>query len=46
MNNIPIFPELINDLIRKYGLPSPGTASIREIVHLVNMIEKDTGASK
>ncbi len=43
MNNIPISAELINDLIRKYGLPSPGTASIREIVHLVNMIEKDTG---
>jgi len=43
MNNIPIPAELINDLIRKYGLPSPGTASIREIVHLVNMIEKDTG---
>ncbi len=43
MNNIPISAELINDLISKNGIPAPGSASIREIVHLVNLIEKATG---
>jgi aspartate/methionine/tyrosine aminotransferase len=43
MNKIPISDELINDLINKNGLPEPGSASIREITHLVNLIEKATG---
>jgi aspartate/methionine/tyrosine aminotransferase len=43
MNKIPISDELINDLIKKSGLPEPGSASIREITHLVNLIEKATG---
>jgi aspartate/methionine/tyrosine aminotransferase len=43
MDAIPISSKLINDLAREKGLPSPGAASIREIVHLVNLIEKKTG---
>jgi aspartate/methionine/tyrosine aminotransferase len=43
MDKIPISSELINDLINKTGIPLPGTASIREITFLVNMIEKATG---
>jgi aspartate/methionine/tyrosine aminotransferase len=43
MNKIPISDELINDLIKKSGLPEPGSASIREITHLVNLIEEATG---
>jgi aspartate/methionine/tyrosine aminotransferase len=43
MSKIPISDELINDLIKKSGLPGPGSASIREITHLVNLIEKATG---
>jgi aspartate/methionine/tyrosine aminotransferase len=43
MNNIPISADLINELITKNGLPAPGSASIREISYLVNMIEKATG---
>ena len=43
MDNIPISAELINDLIDKNGLPAPGSASIREISFLVNLIEKATG---
>jgi aspartate/methionine/tyrosine aminotransferase len=43
MDNFPISDKLVNDLISKTGLPSPGSASIREITYLVNMIEKATG---
>ncbi len=43
MDVIPISSKLINDLAREKGLPSPGTASIREIVQLVNLIERKTG---
>lgn len=43
MNKIPISDELINDLIKKSGLPGLESASIREITHLVNLIEKATG---
>ncbi len=43
MDAIPISSELIKELARKIGLPSPGDASIREIVHLVNLIENKTG---
>jgi aspartate/methionine/tyrosine aminotransferase len=45
MNKIPISAELINDIIKKNGLPEPGSASIREITHMVNMIEKAVGLS-
>jgi aspartate/methionine/tyrosine aminotransferase len=43
MDKIPISSELINELINKSGISLPGTASIREITFLVNMIEKATG---
>jgi len=43
MNSIPISTEIIQQLKDKTGITSPGTASIREIVHLVNMIEYKTG---
>jgi aspartate/methionine/tyrosine aminotransferase len=40
---IPLSPEFIGNITRREGLPSPGRASIREIVHLVNVVEKTTG---
>jgi aspartate/methionine/tyrosine aminotransferase len=43
MNNIPISEDLIESLKKTAGVTSPGTASIREIVHLVNRIEYSTG---
>jgi aspartate/methionine/tyrosine aminotransferase len=43
MDKIPISTELINDLISKNGIPSPESASIREITYLVDLIEKATG---
>jgi len=43
MNNIPISEDLIESLKKTTGVTSPGTASIREIVHLVNRIEYSTG---
>ena len=43
MTGIPISPELINKLSEAAGIPSPGASSIREIVHLVNVIEENTG---
>jgi aspartate/methionine/tyrosine aminotransferase len=43
MTEIPILSEIINNLARTIGIPSPGTSSIREIVHLVNKIEEVTG---
>lgn len=43
MTEIPISSEIINNLARAIGIPSPGTSSIREIVHLVNKIEEYTG---
>lgn len=42
---IPISGDLIKDIARKAGIPAPGKASIREIVHLVNLVEKATGIS-
>jgi aspartate/methionine/tyrosine aminotransferase len=44
MNNIPISSDLIKELIISTGI-NPKTASIREIVHIVNLIEKKTGTS-
>ncbi|MCE5345828.1 MAG: pyridoxal phosphate-dependent aminotransferase [Bacteroidales bacterium] len=43
MNNIPISSDLINYIVKENGLPSPGSSSIREIVHLVDLIEAKTG---
>jgi len=43
MNNIPIPDEVIEPLKEATGVKSPGTASIREIVSLVNRIEQKTG---
>ncbi len=43
MHKIPLSAELIEQLSRKHGLPDAGSASIREIVHLVNIIERETG---
>jgi aspartate/methionine/tyrosine aminotransferase len=40
---IPISPEIIKTLAKTLGIPSPGASSIREIVHLVNKIEENTG---
>jgi Aspartate/tyrosine/aromatic aminotransferase len=44
MNNIPIHSDLINEIILSTGI-NPKTASIREIVHIVNLLEKKTGIS-
>jgi hypothetical protein len=43
MNLIPISSEKIKTLAKANGIPSPGTSSIREISHLVNKIEENTG---
>jgi aspartate/methionine/tyrosine aminotransferase len=43
MIDIPISPELLKKLSEAAGISSPGTSSIREIVHLVNVIEESTG---
>lgn len=43
MTDLPISTEIITTLTRSIGMPTPGTSSIREIVHLVNLIEKITG---
>jgi aspartate/methionine/tyrosine aminotransferase len=43
MNNIPISDNVIESLKEASGVTSPGTASIREIVALVNRIEYKTG---
>jgi aspartate/methionine/tyrosine aminotransferase len=41
--NTPVDYEIVSNKLRASGLPSLGTASIREIVKLVNQIEKATG---
>jgi len=43
MYNIPISEPVIESLKKATGVMSPGKASIREIVQLVNLIEKKTG---
>jgi len=43
MTNIPISHEIITALAKSIGIPSPGSSSIREISHLVNKIEEETG---
>jgi len=41
--NTPVDYEIVSNKINESGLPSVGTASIREIVKLVNQIERATG---
>jgi aspartate/methionine/tyrosine aminotransferase len=43
VKGIPLSRKLVGDIITRLGIPSPGSASIREIVNLVNHIEKETG---
>jgi aspartate/methionine/tyrosine aminotransferase len=43
MIKIPISSDLLMTLAKTHGIPSPGASSIREIVHLVNKIEENTG---
>ncbi len=43
MDNIPISEDIIESVKEATGILSPGTASIREIVSLVNRIERETG---
>lgn len=43
MNRIPISKETIERLKEAAGISSPGSASIRELSHLVNVIEAATG---
>ncbi len=43
MNHIPIEAEIISSIRQKLGIKSLAFASIREIVQLINQIEKDTG---
>lgn len=45
MVNIPIPEDIIESVKESAGILSPGTASIREIVSLVNRIERETGIS-
>jgi len=41
--NLPISRELVQRITSEIGIPAPGRASIREIVNLVNHIEKESG---
>ncbi len=45
MDNIPIPEDIIESVKKSAGILSPGTASIREIVSLINLIERETGIS-
>lgn len=40
MNTIPLSSELVKTLAESIGIPTIGSSSIREIVHLVNLIEE------
>jgi aspartate/methionine/tyrosine aminotransferase len=41
--NLPITKDLVQRITSEIGIPKPGRASIREIVNLVNHIEKESG---
>jgi aspartate/methionine/tyrosine aminotransferase len=41
--NLPIPRSVVHAVAEKAGIPAPGKASIREIVNLVNRVEKETG---
>jgi aspartate/methionine/tyrosine aminotransferase len=43
MHSIPIPSDLIHKISAENGIPAPGSASIREIVHLVDLLENETG---
>jgi len=43
ISNIPISAEVIRSISEKAGIPTAGKASIREIVHMVNLVQKATG---
>lgn len=43
MSTIPISSTLIKTLASENGLPEPGSGSIREMSHLVSLIEEKTG---
>lgn len=43
MNTIPISASLLENISLKAGIRQAGSASIREIVHLVDLIESETG---
>ncbi|MCU0460560.1 MAG: pyridoxal phosphate-dependent aminotransferase [Bacteroidales bacterium] len=45
MNSIPISSEIIAKLAHDNNLPEPGRGSIREISHLVDLVEAQTGIS-
>lgn len=45
ISTLPVSKEALNEIAEKAGIASPGNASIREIVHLVNLLEKATGIS-
>ena len=45
MSSIPIPSDLIKKAAEKTGIASPSKASIREIVHLVSVLEAETGIS-
>lgn len=42
-SDFPISRSLVYSIAEKAGIPDPGKASIREIVYLVNRIEKESG---
>ena len=44
-DHLPISPEIVKRIAVKAGIAVPGHASIREIVYLVNQVEKETGIS-
>ena len=44
-DHLPIPRETVARIAAKAGIAVPGHASIREIVYLVNQIEKETGIS-
>jgi aspartate/methionine/tyrosine aminotransferase len=43
ISNLPISRDLVRTLTERSGIPSPGKASIREVVALVNKLENETG---
>jgi aspartate/methionine/tyrosine aminotransferase len=43
MNDIPISAEIIKEIAFENGIPATGSASIREIAHLVDLTEAKTG---
>ncbi|HRR93588.1 MAG TPA: pyridoxal phosphate-dependent aminotransferase, partial [Bacteroidales bacterium] len=43
INKTPVDPEVVKRKLEESGIKDPGTASIREIVRLVNQIEYATG---